>query len=437
MKVVNTTTFRRGIHFFLSIIVLFFLGFCTSNPRKIGNAKAYSISREKIDFNIEWNNEFIDSYALAAPYSVENDLDSLAFYLTYPFQTDRAKARAIFRWIASNIEYDWESLQSGAYIRNSMEAKDVLKSRSTVCEGYSNLFKELANRAGLESEKIIGYAKGYGYNPDQALGGVDHAWNAIKIGGEWKLVDVTWAGGGDRVANREKKFNDFYFLTPPEHFINDHLPSITKWQLLDRPISKAEFHKNVKKSPHYFKLGIHNLNFEKFIIRSDTIFSIQFETAKKLKFHVYLNKSDKHYFVSQYNDRYGIHIISPGKGTYSLELYGNETTENDGLQFLLEYKVIFNSGHKDNQFVTIYSGDHTIHDPMLKFLNAYQLYDFKFTVPGIRRIAFIDGNRKWTYYENQNSDYYFIRNYFPKGKLTINIDIGKDSWPTIAEYYVK
>ncbi len=192
------------------------------HSEKTDKAKVSSITKETVAFNTEWNDKFIDSHALSTPHSVENDLDSLANYLTYPFQTDRAKARSIFRWIASNIEYDWASYQSGSYIRNSMEAKDVLKSKSAVCEGYANLFKDLANRAGLESEKIIGYGKGFGYNPERALGDINHAWNAVKIGGEWKLVDVTWARGGDSASNGEEKFNDFYFLTPPEHFINDH-----------------------------------------------------------------------------------------------------------------------------------------------------------------------------------------------------------------------
>ncbi len=106
------------------------------------------------------------------------------------------------------------------------------------------------------------------------------------------------------------------------------------------------------------------------------------------------------------------------------------------LHFLLEYKVFFDSGHIDNQFVTVYSGKHTIYEPVLKFLDAYQLYDFKLKAPGaVNCIYRWTGN--WTYYKNPTSDYYSIRKSFPKGKLTINIDVGGNVWPTIAEYYVR
>lgn len=430
----------------LTFVVIVFgvilLNFCTSTPKKTDKAKVSSITKEKVDFNTEWNDKFIDSHALSTPHSVENDLDSLANYLTYPFQTDRAKARSIFRWIASNIEYDWASYQSGSYIRIPMEAKDVLKSKSAVCEGYANLFKDLANRAGLESEKIIGYGKGFGYNPERALGDTNHAWNAVKIGGEWKLVDVTWARGGDPASNGEEKFNDFYFLTPPEHFINDHFPSVAKWQLLDRPISKTEFHKNVKKSPHFFNLGIEYVNQKKYMIRTDRMLLITLDTPKKLKFIGTLDKSNRHYFVSENPNGYEVFFIAPRRGTYSLKLYAkednyHEASNSERFRFLLEYKVFFDSGHIDNQFVTVYSGRHTIYEPVLKFLDAYQLYDFKLKAPGASQIAFIDGTGNWTYYKNPTSDYYFIRKSFPKGKLTINIDVGGNVWPTIAEYYVR
>jgi hypothetical protein len=74
-----------------------------------------------------------------------------------------------------------------------------------------------------------------------------HAWNAIKIDGRWRLVDVTWgAGGVKRVASGpghpfgtfERRFDPFYFSTPPERMIYDHWPSDPRWQLLDPPMSE-------------------------------------------------------------------------------------------------------------------------------------------------------------------------------------------------------
>lgn len=37
------------------------------------------------------------------------------------------------------------------------------------------------------------------------------------------------------------------------------------------------------------------------------------------------------------------------------------------------------------------------------------MYDFQFTVPGVNRIAFVDGNGKWTYFLNRDSnDFIFV-----------------------------
>src|SRR5262249_28255407 len=38
-----------------------------------------------------------------------------------------------------------------------------------------------------------------------------------------------------------KYFNQFYFLTPPDQMVFFNLPTDSKWQLLDKPLSKAEF----------------------------------------------------------------------------------------------------------------------------------------------------------------------------------------------------
>ena len=62
----------------------------------------------------------------------------------------------------------------------------------------SNIFLRLA---GLECEKISGQAKGAGYypgcfDPDNLSDGPGaHAWNAVKLDGEWFVSDATWAAG--------------------------------------------------------------------------------------------------------------------------------------------------------------------------------------------------------------------------------------------------
>ena len=117
------------------------------------------------DFNatLNYSYEEIDRHALNAPSSAEATVESLAAYLIEPAKNDREKARAIFRWITENIDYNVEVFFKGG--SGATNSEDVLKSRKSVCYGYSDLFLSLAREAGLEAVRISGYGKGYGYMP--------------------------------------------------------------------------------------------------------------------------------------------------------------------------------------------------------------------------------------------------------------------------------
>lgn len=52
------------------------------------------------------------------------------------------------------------------------------------------------------------------------------------------------------------RFDDFYFLTDPEEFIDSHFPDEEKWQLLDMPITVGEFERRVFKTSAFFTMGL-------------------------------------------------------------------------------------------------------------------------------------------------------------------------------------
>jgi hypothetical protein len=187
--------------------------------------------------------EKIDTYVSNTPKSAETSIDSLVSYLIQPANDDFEKARAIYVWMAKNISYDYEAFFSGNY--DDTSAANVLLKRKSICDGYSNLFMEMANKAGIMCIKITGYAKGYGYKPgDIFSGNPNHAWNAVKLDNQWYLIDVTWSAGyiSDKVF--VFNFNDRYFLTSPDIFILDHFPLDPKWQLLEDPIDIIDFERS-------------------------------------------------------------------------------------------------------------------------------------------------------------------------------------------------
>ncbi|MBE6693373.1 MAG: hypothetical protein E7589_01215 [Ruminococcaceae bacterium] len=74
--------------------------------------------------------------------------------------------------IASKFEYDTDHKNYDAY--------SLFRDGRGVCQAYSLGFIALCHEAGLEAKTVISDA-------------MDHAWNAVKIDGEWYHIDVTRA----------------------------------------------------------------------------------------------------------------------------------------------------------------------------------------------------------------------------------------------------
>jgi len=158
------------------------------------------------------------------------------------------QVRAIYTWIAKNISYDLASYRSS--VKESHPDDNVLKTRKAVCSGYSAVFKQLCEIAGVRTVVIEGYAKGYGYTPYTKFLTTNHAWNAVFLGGAWHLVDVTWAAGlPEEITGKNKVIDlDGYFFIPPEKLIKTHLPEDPIWQLQNKKISLTDFESGITES---------------------------------------------------------------------------------------------------------------------------------------------------------------------------------------------
>ena len=82
------------------------------------------------------------------------------------------------------------------YSRYNQNIYSSLVIGETVCAGYSRAFQYLMQRCGIPCYYCIGLTPS---NPDDPFEG-RHAWNVIRLNGEWYNVDVTWDDnweGGD------------------------------------------------------------------------------------------------------------------------------------------------------------------------------------------------------------------------------------------------
>lgn len=97
-------------------------------------AQAYT-GEEDFDFSRA------DSVALNFPRHKARNYSSLAQGLTEPFDTDHERFRALFRWVAHNIAYDYDY--------NSTAPDEILKKRKGVCISYAFLLYEMCSIVGL------------------------------------------------------------------------------------------------------------------------------------------------------------------------------------------------------------------------------------------------------------------------------------------------
>ena len=182
----------------------------------------------------------VNQHVLKVPKKDRKSIDRLTQFLVKPFNNEVDKVRAIYLWIGQNIGYDRLGIEEDnlSYNHNSQV---VFEKRKGVCTGFSNLFTDMAFRAGILSVPVTGYTKNaLTSNVNHEV--PDHVWNAVKIDDLWYLLDVTWDAGlwlAQDYYDQDRK--DSYFLTDPMIFLQDHMPAIPIWQLVNDPFEMSDF----------------------------------------------------------------------------------------------------------------------------------------------------------------------------------------------------
>jgi hypothetical protein len=167
------------------------------------------------------------------------EIATLARALTRDAASDSARTAVLYEWVARNVAYDVTGFLAGRLTDGPPEA--VYRRRAAVCGGYVMLFERLAREIGLTVEPILGYAKGFNYRYGISTRQPNHAWLAVRVDGRWRLVDPTWGSGFVRASKFEPHFTWDYFLVNADELVLSHFPEDRRWQLLPRPLRRAEF----------------------------------------------------------------------------------------------------------------------------------------------------------------------------------------------------
>lgn len=197
----------------------------------------------------------IDSIVLKYPDF--GSTEKLAERIKADFTTEHDKARAIYSWIALNLEYDLDTFldppkpkeisksDSDAakqiQLLNAKIAQKAFRSRKAVCEGFSQLYQHLAVLTGLKCQVIHGDAKVELTDIGRRNYILNHAWNSVLIDGKWILVDATWGQGSYDSRHKVliKKFTPIYFDMDAKYFNAKHYAESAMYK--GNTGNKAEF----------------------------------------------------------------------------------------------------------------------------------------------------------------------------------------------------
>lgn len=348
----------------------------------------------------------IDQHALRAPATAESSVESLAAYLTSDAKTDIEKARAIFRWITAKVRFDPSALEDAAV--QEIDADQVLKTRRTACMGYSELFYILGRAAGLEVERIAGLARGCSTaNNSLCNSPPNHEWNAVKIDGKWMLLDCTWSTGYMESGTRfVKRYDDFYFCTPPEQFIFDHFPIDPDWQFLPKPISCREYDQLVTLQPEFFKCGLELDTHRQSSINATGPIEIDLTAHRDVAMLARLTcgkeqVAGSYTFVEKDGDRMKVAVAFPHPGSYTLRLYARLGNVGENLKWVADYQVNVTSLSKPCQcfpesLEAFIQHDARLMSPRTGKLEGGTSQQFRLMVPGAKVVAVIAG-KKWSY----------------------------------------
>lgn len=151
---------------------------------------------------------------------VQQKVDEIVNKVIKPDMKDYEKEAVLHDYVVNNAKYD-NRLFTGNMPKESYTAYGLLVNKSGVCQGYAELMDRLLKASGIESRIVIGEAK-------DETGWISHAWNIVKIGGEYYHLDATWDDPVAEDDSNEPRYS--YFNVTDEQIGQNH-----KWDKSNYP----------------------------------------------------------------------------------------------------------------------------------------------------------------------------------------------------------
>jgi len=296
----------------------------------------------------------VDKVMCQIPDSLTYSSQDIANYINLNFDSQNEKARAIFWWIAENIQYDLDKMYALNMHNLDLRSDETLKSRKGNCINYANLYSDMANKVGVKTYVITGYTR-----RKKLVNQDPHSWCASKIDSSWYMIDPTWGAGYTQNSRYIQKMDNNFFKVKPQGFIKTHIPFDPLWQFLYYPVTKQDFHSGMSMSEnenYYFNFidsirkyekqtDIERLLSSSIRIESNGISCyLDYDYLYDLRFNIDVNSRvlDEEMYkvaVNYYKD--GVHMLNEYI-SYANKYYFPYKSDSEIKQMLKDINIVFN-----------------------------------------------------------------------------------------------
>lgn len=203
--------------------------------------------------------ESVDTYVQSLGSLDSFNVATIADTLTLRYSDKELKARAIFYWIANNIQPDLRAIKSNDNRKTDPEV--VLQTRRTTGLGYAKLVQEMMSLANIRCLTVDGYTKRSDEDINSTGGEPNHSWNVVQLGAsptEWFYIDAAMAAGtiDKKISLFTKDFISAFFFANKNVFNQLHFPDNDAWLLGEGPSSVKHFYQLPVYHPHAMALGV-------------------------------------------------------------------------------------------------------------------------------------------------------------------------------------
>lgn len=177
------------------------------------------------NFNVQANDhsrtQYLHSHLKRVLAKRDLDLNAKLNALVSVASNDQERAWLIYRWVTNHFKHD-SRLASRIGDPKKHSLGQLYKLAGGSCAVYADVIQRLMEGAGLEVKTIYGIAKGGSASTRLNGKSVNHVWNAVKVNGEWRVIDATWGAGYVGQHGFQRDQSDLFFLIPPEQTVLSH-----------------------------------------------------------------------------------------------------------------------------------------------------------------------------------------------------------------------